>query len=592
MSDSKTYSNDYPRDFNSASPPKQRSPRTSLDVDLNQTIYNLEGTTFTQGHPEYEAVSVSEYVASENAAQVSTNTVSSGMNPTYRAVVGTVDEFRFSREVAESRLNSSQHDRVVITDDLDSNPDQTVVVRALIRAMTKQDSETEPSESAKYLVYSMHNSVPSNVDRKVAECDTFNEALIVAAHGESAISRELISINAVSVPAKVNTKIRALVVCNAYPSNAQIYRNGFIHSRVEKYVESGIDVDVYYLHEPATQETEYTYRGINVTLGNAESYRKYLSDSSYDVYLVHFATQRMIEPIKEYAPNNKAIVWIHGFEAEAWHRRWFNFLESPDSMAKILEMKDGYYREQTIFNKELYRNASKQFHFVNVSDWFKTHIVEPDSGVKFRPRDSSTIPNLIDGEFFDYRKKEAGHRTKILSIRPFASHKYANDLTVDAIVQLSEKPWFEHMEFTICGHGRLFKDVTKRLNGFNNVRLLNRFLTREEIRNTHSNHGVFLAPTRFDSQGVSTNEAMASGLVPISSDVSAIPEFISHFESGLLARRESSNELAYLIELLYFDSELFQKLSRGAAIQIRETAGYGSTAAEEIRLIQDCVGFE
>ncbi|WGP06725.1 glycosyltransferase family 4 protein [Bacillus subtilis] len=590
MSDSNISSGARFQDGESGKLVKQRWRKSSLSHDLSDAFHDLEGMIGTQSQRKYKAVSVSAYLADENTVSNLTHSVSSGADTHHQAVVGTIGECQHYREALESSLKQNINDRIVIIDESESEDDQSVIVLALIRFAGNQDYRVGPANTTSFEVHLASDDGESYLSSKVSECDTLTGALLLAINGDSAQSRELIRINETPNRATVDAKIRALVVCNAYPSDGQIYRNGFIHSRVEKYVESGIDVVVYYLHEPAGRETEYTYRGITVKLGNADTYREYLKNSSYDVYLVHFATERMIEPIREYAPDKKAIVWIHGFEAEAWHRRWFNYLESPEAMSKILEMKDSYYNDQLSFNNHLYTNSEEQFHFVNVSDWFKTHIVEPDSGVKFDPKFSSTIPNLIDGEFFDYRPKGQEQRTKILSIRPYASHKYANDLSVNAILQLSERPWFEDMEFSIYGHGRLFKAMTEPLSAFDNVHLYNRFLTREEIREAHSKHGIFLAPTRFDSQGVSTNEAMSSGLVPISSDVSAIPEFIHHFESGLLAKQESSNELARLIEILYFDSELFLGLSKCAATRIRKIAGYGSTAAREIRLIQDCVG--
>ncbi len=49
-----------------------------------------------------------------------------------------------------------------------------------------------------------------------------------------------------------------------------------------------------------------------------------------------------------------------------------------------------------------------------------------------------------------------------------------------------------------------------------------------------SNYGVFLSPTRMDAQGVMMCEVMASGLLTISSDNTAIPEFIVDEQNGIL----------------------------------------------------------
>ena len=44
-------------------------------------------------------------------------------------------------------------------------------------------------------------------------------------------------------------------------------------------------------------------------------------------------------------------------------------------------------------------------------------------------------------------KKKFGPKEKVLSIRPYASMKYANDLSVKAILNLSKDKDFNDMEF-------------------------------------------------------------------------------------------------------------------------------------------------
>ncbi|TVU57071.1 glycosyltransferase family 4 protein [Corynebacterium aurimucosum] len=177
----------------------------------------------------------------------------------------------------------------------------------------------------------------------------------------------------------------------------------------------------------------------------------------------------------------------------------------------------------------------------------------------------------------------------ILSIRPFASYKYANDQTVEAIKILSTRPYFDDLNFTIVGEGRLFSELTLPLKKFKNVKLRKRFLNQEEISKLHAENGIFMAPTRFDSQGVSMCEAMSSGLVPISSKIAAIPEFVRDGETGLLVEPESPRDLADAVEELYFDSELFSRLSAAAASSIGNLCGRSATTDRELELIAEKV---
>ena len=377
---------------------------------------------------------------------------------------------------------------------------------------------------------------------------------------------------------------KLLVICNAYPSEQALYRNGFIHRRVKAYKEAGLDVEVFYNHEPVQQAYQYEFDGVRVTVGNEGALELHVASNDFDGYLIHFAEPQRIRPLQKLNVKKPVIVWVHGFEAEAWYRRWFNFINTSEDIKAALEKKDTYYLKQNAFFHDLMTQEELNVSFVNVSKWFQKYVVEPDNGAEFR--NSTVIPNLVDEEVFPYRKKEDKKRFKILSIRPFASLKYANDQTVGAILELSKRPYFKALSFTICGSGPMFDQTVEPLRQFDNVKLENRFFTQEEIRDLHAEHGIFLSPTRFDSQGVSMCEASSSGLVTISSEVAAVPEFIEHRVSGLLAQPESINDLADLIEELYFDAELFQRLSKQGSLAMLEKCGRKATIGAEVDYIR------
>lgn len=387
-----------------------------------------------------------------------------------------------------------------------------------------------------------------------------------------------------------NQSNRILVICNAYPSDDALYRNGFIHRRVRGYIEDGLAVDIFYQHEPASEPYRYVYDGVSVTVGNSTALYHYLGSHKYDAFLVHFPEPTRVEPLIQRRIREPIIVWIHGFEAEAWYRRWFNFIDSPDELRNILKKKDLYYTNQNEFLKRLTTTTDLNIFFVNVSHWFQTYIVEPDTGAVFHEDNAAVIPNLVDEFIFPYRAKNPEKRKRILSIRPFASRKYANDLSIKAILELAKRPYFEDLEFTICGEGRLFEDITNEIDGFSNVEIRREFFTQEEVSLLHAEHGVFLCPTRFDSQGVSMCEAMSSGLVAISSNTAAIPEYVHHLETGLLSDPESAVSIADNIERLYFNPELFLKLSKAGSRWMHDHCGRSATIGEEINLIRERIG--
>ncbi|OFP34401.1 glycosyltransferase family 4 protein [Corynebacterium sp. HMSC071B10] len=381
---------------------------------------------------------------------------------------------------------------------------------------------------------------------------------------------------------------KLLVICNAYPSEQALYRNGFIHRRVKAYIQAGLDIEVFYNHEPVDEAYQYEYDGVKVTVGNESALEEYVSNVNFDGFLVHFATPARIRPLERIKTKKPVIVWVHGFEAESWFRRWFNFLDSAQNVDKAIEKKEKYYAEQNEFFHNLMVQDDLDVFFVNVSEWFQRFVVEPDNHAEFK--NSVVIPNLVDEEVFPYVEKHEDARLRILSIRPFASLKYANDQTVAAILELSKRPFFDALTFTICGSGPLFEQTVQPLRQFPNVVLENRFFTQEEIRKLHATHGVFLCPTRFDSQGVSMCEAASSGLVPVASNIAAIPEFIEDHETGLLARPEDAVHIADLIEELYFDPELFGRISEAASKSMLDKCGREATIGKEIALIRKRLG--
>lgn len=374
-----------------------------------------------------------------------------------------------------------------------------------------------------------------------------------------------------------------LIITNAYPHEDQLYRNGFIHRRVKAYQAKGLDVEVFVLHGAFQTFEEYTFDGVHVSRGLKSDLYATLSETKYSKILIHFVSQDMIDAIMDSAQDVPIIIWVHGFEAEAWHRRWFNFMSSKDDLKRILQMKDSFYENQLKLMNWLYQTKELNLQFVHVSKWFKEHIAECDA--RAVSQNASIIPNIVDSDLFNYQEKSEKQRFKVLSIRPYASHKYANDQSVDAVLELSKRPYFDRLEFAFYGEGKLFEKTLLPLRNFENVTLHKSFLNQNEISELHKEYGIFLCPTRLDSQGVSMCEAMSSGLVPISSDITAIPEFVTHNYSGLLAKPEDPVDLADMIERLFFNSSLFNKLSKNASDSIEKKCSQEVVINKELELI-------
>jgi L-malate glycosyltransferase len=227
-------------------------------------------------------------------------------------------------------------------------------------------------------------------------------------------------------------------------------------------------------------------------------------------------------------------------------------------------------------------NARENIKFVFVSQWIK-NAAESDLGISISR--SHVIPNGVDTTQFEYQKKSEDDRLKILLIRSFIARNYSNDLSVDAIIELSKKSFFRDLHFTIYGEGYLFKPLINKVKHFANVEVHNSFVENSIIPSIHKNHGIFLCPSRLDTQGVSMCEAMASGLVPITSPIGGIPEYATDQVSSFQVK--TGKEIAEKIEYLYKYPDVFLEMSKKARLEIVNKCNLSTTVAREVELINN-----
>ncbi|QJB28860.1 glycosyltransferase family protein [Limnospira fusiformis] len=370
-----------------------------------------------------------------------------------------------------------------------------------------------------------------------------------------------------------------LLLTNNYPQYNDLYRNGFVHSRVRAYRESNLRVDVFRLRK--NERVNYhEFQDVDVITGTQGTLDKLLSTGRYKCILVHFLDINMWEVLQKYVDKIRVIVWVHGSEVQPWYRRDFNYTNDHEREVakKHSELRINFWRS-------LLGNLPKNIKFVFVSNYLAEQVME-DVGIRIPGNQYSIIHNPIDTDIFTYYAKSMEKRKKILSIRPYASRVYANDLSVQAIIELSKKPYFNELEFMMVGDGKLFEETLEPLRCFKNVTLHRCFLKHQEIANLHREYGVFLCPTRSDTQGVSRDEAMSSGLVVVTNNVAAIPEFVDK-SCGILCGEEDSHGLAEGISLLYENPEVFIQLSENGARKVRQQSGKKIIISKELVLIID-----
>lgn len=381
-------------------------------------------------------------------------------------------------------------------------------------------------------------------------------------------------------PVSLLCRSSTLVLAKQYPAYDDLYKYGFLHSRLTGYRKAGRVVDMFRIRKANAFYSEF--EGIDIATGDFWLLDTTLASGQISHVCVHLLDRTMWGVLKKHLDRVRVTIWIHGAEIQHWKRREFEFIRMT---AEEIEKQKKRTLNAIQLWKEILTLQHENIKFVFVSETLRQE-AEEDLEMAFAPDSYTVIHNFIDSEIFSYQEKDPDARFRILSIRPYSAQKYANDLSTAAIEELSRRPDFERYSFTLIGDGPLFEETVAPLAHFPNVHLKQVFLTHAEMQEEFKQHGVILNPTRWDSQGVLRDEAMSAGLVPVTNAVSAIPEFVDE-TCACLAPAEDSTALADGIEKLANAPELFLAMSQRAASQVRRLSGFEQTIGRELQLLDN-----
>lgn len=368
--------------------------------------------------------------------------------------------------------------------------------------------------------------------------------------------------------------MRLLVLDENYPHLDNLMGDVFVHVRVKEYIKRHEVAVFSYFHNCRNLQ----YEGVSIQMfDNIDTLVEAIRAYRPDKILIHFYQSWMLERVIKVL-KVPVVIWVHGYEALGWYRRMFNYtLYSSVFFNHIKRNTKQQYHFRLLIR---YANQTSAVHFVFVSNWMR-RITECDTLTTIKAY--NIIANPIDVNLFSYVPKTASLRNKILLLRSFGSKKYANDISVKAILALSKRKCFDQLSFTIIGNGNLFEKTLSPLRQLSNVTISKGPIRHSLIPGIHAGHGVFLCPTRQDAQGVSMCEAMSSGLVPVTSDNTAIPEFVSNGKTGILT--QSAEEIADALENIFNNPDFFSQLSQAAAGSIRERCSIENIIEKELKII-------
>ncbi|ALM86449.1 glycosyltransferase [Bordetella sp. N] len=371
---------------------------------------------------------------------------------------------------------------------------------------------------------------------------------------------------------------RQLVVSRQYPSYDDLYRFGFVHSRVKAYNRSGWPTEVMRITMAGGGQFR-EFENVDVVDAQVSQLKHALVSGTHDSVAVHICDRPIWNALREQLDRVRVVIWAHGSEIQPWWRRASNHTtdDTRNASRRTSDARMLMWREILTLR---HPNLTVAF----ISD---NQALEALSDLRLNMDNVgnlAVIHNFVDGDLFEYVPKLPEQRFDLLSIRPYASTVYANDLTVKAIQALAHEPFFPNLRIRLVGDGPLFDDTVEPLRQYPNVTLHRGFLQQREIAALHRDYGVFLVPSRADSQGVSRDEAMASGLVPVTTRVAAIPQFVDE-RCGIMAEPEDAIGLAAGVRRLVLEPETFLAMSQAAGERVRAQSSYRQTVSQELALL-------
>ena len=248
-------------------------------------------------------------------------------------------------------------------------------------------------------------------------------------------------------------KKRVLLITPSYPSPDNLYACGFVHTRVKAYLSANLEVEVAVINEYNTN-SYYEIDGVSVFKTNYLNMKNILMAKSYDAILLHFLDSKYLRILKNsYLNETPVFIWNHGADIlyddykEFYTPYFSNICKLPSRLKKEYKERDKYVRDII---------KMSNVHWIFVSEWEKERAEEL---IKVKFNNSIVIHNYIDKKIFKYLEKEEEKRKKIFMVRRFDNtKKYAVDIVVLTILELSRRNIFNDLTFYICGEGTYLRN--------------------------------------------------------------------------------------------------------------------------------------
>lgn len=310
-----------------------------------------------------------------------------------------------------------------------------------------------------------------------------------------------------------------LVLATDYPKPNGYVASYFIHIRNKAYLSSGIEVTVINFKS----NESYTVDGINVI--SVKDYKNFYSTKKFDMLLSHAPNIRNhYRFLKKYGERFKDIIFFfHGHEVLKTNEVY----PTPYSYSKkriklVVSLQNLYDEFKFILWRKYYYESANKSQFVFVSKWMYDMFFKYINIEEKHLSDRIHIIYNCVGEIFQTQKylKDTTKKYDFITIRNILDNsKYGIDI-VSRIAETNPK-----YRFLLVGRGDYFKHNSKP----NNLELIDKHLSHQEIIDYLNMSRCALMPTRADAQGLMMCEMATFGIPVITSDIPVCHEVMSVF---------------------------------------------------------------
>ena len=374
--------------------------------------------------------------------------------------------------------------------------------------------------------------------------------------------------------------MKIAIITSRYPSKNEPYNHMFVHMRSLEMLKKGEKIKVFV---PAKMSSTYTYEGVSVIMLPSKEIIKKITET--DVVYLHLLN---IYPFSKsngwhiyqflQKSNIPFAMYVHGSEVQKYGARMFEFNYKITDFLKWFKKDILVIPKMRRFVKSVQNR--KQVTFIYPSLWMKRDM---EINLNLKIKKYHIIPNGIDTELFKYHNLYK-NKHKLLNLRPLSSKKYAVDVAIEIMRYLPEE-----YELDIFGKGHYLKKYLALIEKYklsDRIHIKNTFIDRNELNSFFANYGIFLSPTRMDAQGVTMCEAMASGLLTISNNNTAIPEFITNNKTGIIGN--NPKEIAKQIIISTTNKDVYAKLTQSARASM-ENIDSSKTVEKEIKVLKSLI---